>query len=45
MPGRAAIMKAQAINTKAQTGGNIGGTLSGTPQGGMPMMPGQDTNQ
>ncbi len=39
LPGRAAIMKAQAINTKAATGGNIGGTLSGTPQGGMPMMP------
>lgn len=42
MPGRAAIMKAQAISDKARTGGNIGGTLSGTPEGGMPMMPGQD---
>ena len=41
LPGRAAIMKAQAITAKAQTGGNTGGTLSGTPQGGMPMMPGQ----
>lgn len=41
LPGKAAIMKAQAIAQKAQTGGNIGGTLSGTPEGGMPMMPGQ----
>lgn len=41
LPGRAAIMKAQAIQTKAQTGGNIGGTLSGTPEGGMPMVPPQ----
>ena len=41
LPGRAAMAKAQAIQAKAQTGGNIGGTLSGTPQGGMPMMPGQ----
>lgn len=41
MPGRAAIMKAQAISAKAQAGQNIGGTLSNTQQGGMPMMPGQ----
>lgn len=41
LPGRAAIMKAQAISAKAATGQNTGGTLSGTPQGGMPMMPGQ----
>ncbi len=40
LPGKAAIMKAQAITAKAQTGGNVGGTLSGTPQGGMPQMPG-----
>jgi hypothetical protein len=38
LPGRAAIMKAQAITAKAQTGGNIGGTLSGTPDGGMPQI-------
>lgn len=41
LPGRAAMAKAQAIAVKAQTGGNTGGTLSGMPQGGMPMMPGQ----
>lgn len=41
LPGQAAIMKAKAISDKAATGGNTGGTLSGTPQGGMPMMPGQ----
>ena len=41
LPGKAAIIKAQAITAKAQAGQNIGGTLSGTPQGGMPMMPGQ----
>jgi hypothetical protein len=40
LPGKAAIMKAQAITAKAQTGGNIGGTLSGQPAGGMPQMPG-----
>jgi len=40
LPGRAAIMKAQAIQAKAETGGNIGGTLSGTPPGGMPEVPG-----
>jgi hypothetical protein len=40
MPARAAIMKAQAIVAKAQTGGNTGGTLSGTPAGGMPQVPG-----
>jgi hypothetical protein len=41
LPGKAAIIKAQAIQAKAGAGQNIGGTLSGTPQGGMPMMPGQ----
>src|SRR5665213_2006913 len=41
LPGKAAIMKAQAISDKAQAGQNTGGTLSGTPAGGMPMMPGQ----
>jgi Bacteriophage head to tail connecting protein len=41
LPGEAAIQKAQAISAKAQTGGNTGGTLSGTPEGGMPLMPGQ----
>jgi hypothetical protein len=44
LPGRAAILKAQAVMAKAQTGGNIGGTLSGTPEGGMPQMP-QDQGQ
>lgn len=39
LPGQAAIMKAKAISDKAQVGQNIGGALSGTPQGGMPMMP------
>lgn len=41
LPGQAAMAKAAAIQTKAATGGNIGGTLSGVPEGGMPMMPGQ----
>lgn len=41
LPGLAAQAKAEAITAKAATGGNIGGTLSGTPEGGMPMMPGQ----
>ena len=41
LPGRAAIIKAQAIGQKAQAGQNTGGTLSGTPTGGMPMLPGQ----
>lgn len=41
LPGLAAQEKARAITAKAQTGGNIGGTLSGTPEGGMPMMPEQ----
>jgi Bacteriophage head to tail connecting protein len=36
LPGQAAIMKAKAISDKAEAGQNIGGTLSGTPQGGMP---------
>jgi hypothetical protein len=42
LPGEAAKAKAAAIAAKAATGGNTGGTLSGTPEGGMPMMPGQD---
>lgn len=42
LPGQAAIMKAKAISDKAQTGGNTGGTLSGQPEGAMPMMPGQN---
>lgn len=41
MPGRAAIMKAQAVSAKAQAGQNIGGVLSGTPEGGMPQVPQQ----
>jgi hypothetical protein len=45
LPGKAAIMKAQAITAKAQTGGNVGGTLSGTPQGGMPQVPGNPPGQ
>ena len=47
LPGRAAIIKAQAIQAKAQTGGNIGGTLSGVPPQQMPNIPnaqGQATN-
>ena len=36
LPGKAAIMKAQAISDKAQAGQNIGGTLSGTPPGQTP---------
>jgi hypothetical protein len=40
LPGQAAIMKAQAISDKAQTGGNIGGTLSGTAPGQNPQVPG-----
>ena len=43
LPGRAAMAKAQAITAKAQTGGNTGGTLSGTAAGGMPMMPNQQS--
>jgi hypothetical protein len=39
LPGQAAIEKAHAISAKAATGGNTGGALSGTPAGGMPMMP------
>lgn len=42
LPGLAAIEKAKAISAKAQAGQNIGGTLSGTPEGGMPMQPGQE---
>jgi hypothetical protein len=45
MPAQAAMMKAQAITAKAQTGGNTGGTLSGTPQGGMPQIPGNPQGQ
>lgn len=40
MPAQAAIIKAQAIQAKAQTGGNIGGTLSGVPATQMPQIPG-----
>ncbi len=43
MANEAAIAKAQAISAKAATGGNTGGTLSGTPEGGMPMLPGQSS--
>jgi Bacteriophage head to tail connecting protein len=39
LPGKAAIIKAQAIQAKAQAGQNIGGTLSGVPSGQMPEMP------
>lgn len=39
MPALAAMKKADAIVAKAQTGGNTGGTLSGTPEGGMPQIP------
>ena len=41
LPGEAAMAKARAISDKAQAGMNVGGVLSGTPEGGMPMMPGQ----
>jgi hypothetical protein len=41
LPGLAAQEKAKAISAKAQAGQNIGGVLSGVPQGQMPMMPGQ----
>lgn len=40
MPAQAAIIKAQAISEKAKAGQNIGGTLSGVPQGQMPGVPG-----
>ena len=40
MPAKAAIIKAQAIASKAATGGNTGGVLSGTPESGMPQVPG-----
>jgi hypothetical protein len=40
MPALAAMKKADAIQAKAQTGGNIGGTLSGVAPGGMPQIPG-----
>lgn len=42
LPGEAAMAKAEAIKAKASAGQNIGGTLSGTPEGGMPMLPGQN---
>ena len=41
LPGEAAMAKARAISDKAQAGMNIGGVLSGTAEGGMPMLPGQ----
>lgn len=41
LPGEAAMAKARAISDKAGAGMNIGGVLSGTAEGGMPMMPGQ----
>lgn len=41
LPGEAAMAKARAIQSKAGAGQNIGGVLSGTASGGMPMMPGQ----
>lgn len=43
LPGEAAMAKARAISDKAQAGMNTGGTLSGMPEGGMPLMPGQST--
>lgn len=39
MPAKAAIIKAQAIGAKAAAGQNIGGTLSGTAPGQMPLVP------
>ena len=45
LPGLAARDKAQAIVAKAQTGGNIGGTLSGMAPGGMPVMPASPRGQ
>lgn len=45
LPALAAMKKADAIVAKAQTGGNTGGTLSGTPQGGMPQVPGAPPGQ
>ncbi len=41
LPGLAAQEKARAITAKAGAGQNIGGTLSGVPEGQMPMLPGQ----
>ncbi len=40
LPAEAASKKADAIVAKAQTGGNIGGTLSGVPATQMPSIPG-----
>jgi hypothetical protein len=45
LPAQAAMKKADAIVAKAQTGGNTGGTLSGTPEGGMPQIPGNPPGQ
>jgi hypothetical protein len=45
LPAQAAMEKAKAITAKAQTGGNIGGTLSGTPPSGMPQIPGNPSGQ
>ena len=45
LPGLAAKAKAEAITAKAAAGQNIGGTLSGTPQGGMPAVPGAPPGQ
>lgn len=42
LPGLAAMKKAEAVQSKAAAGMPLGGVLSGTPEGGMPMMPGQD---
>ena len=45
LPAEAAIMKAKAISDKAGAGQNTGGTLSGTPEGGMPQIPGNPPGQ
>ena len=45
LPGLAARDKAQAIVAKSQTGGNIGGTLSGMAPGGMPVLPANPRGQ
>lgn len=44
LPGEAAMAKARAVQSKADAGMNIGGVLSGTPSGGMPILPGQTEN-
>jgi hypothetical protein len=43
LPGEAAMAKARAISDKAQAGVGTPGVLSGTPEGGMPMLPGQSS--